>query len=103
MNKRTRRQIESLVSRAHAILEETGEPFAVFLPSLGLVQVADLQTKFVLIEEGQPTIYTNAAERHAQAIIEDMAETLTTARIKRLEANIENALESEPWKDDESP
>lgn len=100
MTKKTRLQIDALIARAHVILEESGEPFAIFLPSLGLAQVADIESKFVLIEEGRQTIYTNAAERHAAAIVEDMAETLATCRIKRLEANIESALDHESWQDE---
>jgi hypothetical protein len=90
---REEKRIQALIERAHAVLAETGTPFVIFFPSLNFVRVCDLERPFVLLEENKQNIYTNAPIRHAQAIIEDMAEILQTARVKTLERNIENALD----------
>lgn len=91
--KRDEKRIQALVERAHAVLAETGMPFVIFMPSLGFVRICDIEKSFVIIEEDSNTIYTDAKKRHAQAIIDDFAETLATIRVKTLERNIEDALD----------
>ena len=97
MTKRDEKRIQSLIERAHAVLAETGHPFVIWMPKLGFVRVCDLETFFVLVEEGSQTIYTNAQQRHASAIIEDFAQMLDIVRVKTLEHNIDNSLDQDSW------
>lgn len=99
MKKKQAKQIAALCERAYSVLEETGLPFVYWFPTLGFVRIStEMEGRnFVILQEGSNTIYSNAEKRHAEVMVEDMAEVLFTCRTKTLEKNIEDALERGGW------